>query len=968
VPQAGGSHFGRLGQIPVLVELRQYKTSVLDLIRQFLRRHKLRLESADIETLLDDGQFLLLVDGVNELPNEDAQRDLKTFRQNYPDTPMIFTTRDLGVGGDLGIEKKLEMQPLTEEQMQQFVRAYLPEQGEEMLRRLGGRLREFGQTPLLLWMLCIVFEQVGVIPKNLGSLFREFDKAYEKLKCDIPVSEGFRDWRFKLLRHLGFAMTQGESPRDPQLVISREEAESILGDFLQGKVPYSEKCAVDWLKDLLRLHLIELVIESGKEDRIRFRHQLFQEYYAAEYLLQRLRHLSDEKLKRDYLNYLKWTEPLTLMLALEEKEAQGLRVVKLAVDVDLQLGARLAGEVKPEFQEKTVGLILELDVPELLKIEFLGITRSECAIARLSQTLNHESPDICWSATNGLGKIGTEQAFSGLLKALEDPDVDVYTRAAEWLGYLGCRAALQGLRKKLADINSSIHERQFYSDLDARIWMSIVEAIGKLNKQEAISELHNKVLEGLDVPLNFFVACGAGKLLGQIDAEGAVPELLQALEDPSSHIRRQQAAVVLGEMGNKEAIPGLRKASLEDLEFSVRQSATEALANLDREAAIQRLLKELAEPNDANNRKWAAEILIKMNNQTVVPGLRELLNHPDENVSWSAAIALGQLSRKEALPSLIDRLKYDNCNVRGTAATVLGQLGNQQAIPALREALKDKHYSVRRSAAIALGQLGSEEAIPELLKALRHYHLPDGGMDVEALVKLDSQKVIIRGISNEELEKLGGEEAIKQWRWEYQNLSVRVKVAEALGKIDSKEAIKGLLEALNYLGFRTRWAAAIALGQLRKKEAIPELLEALKHSDDDFRQKVVEALVKLGNEEAIQELMKGLDAQDNSVRRIAAEALGKIGSPTTLYDLWQMRKTGREDLAYTIEAIQKRCQFYNLEVFNSPSVEEETKTGSEISKSSTYIFHQPVGNLNTGDVNIHGDQIGIERNQLNNKD
>jgi hypothetical protein len=81
-----------------------------------------------------------------------------------------------------------------------------------------------------------------------------------------------------------------------------------------------------------------------------------------------------------------------------------------------------------------------------------------------------------------------------------------------------------------------------------------------------------------------------------------------------------------------------------------------------------------------------------------------------------------------------------------------------------------------------------------------------------------------------------------------------------------------------------------------------------------------------------------------------------------------MRKTGREDLAYTIEAIQKRCQFYNLEVFNSPSVEEETKTGSEISKSSTYIFHQPVGNLNTGDVNIHGNQIGIERNQLNNKD
>lgn len=66
---------------------------------------------------------------------------------------MIFTTRDLSIGGDLGIEKKLEMQPLSEDQMLEFVRAYVPEQAEQMLRQLKDRLRELGQTPLLLWML-----------------------------------------------------------------------------------------------------------------------------------------------------------------------------------------------------------------------------------------------------------------------------------------------------------------------------------------------------------------------------------------------------------------------------------------------------------------------------------------------------------------------------------------------------------------------------------------------------------------------------------------------------------------------------------------------------------------------------------------------------------------------------------------------------------------------------------------------
>ena len=418
-------------RLPVLVELRQYKTSVLDLIRQFLRRHKLRLESADIERLLDDGQFLLLVDGVNELPNEDARRDLKTFRQNYPNTPMIFTTRDLGVDGDLGIEKKLEMQPLTEEQMQQFVRAYLPEQGEEMLRRLGDRLQEFGQTPLLLWMLCSLYKQTGNVPPNLGLVFRCFAQSYDgKIKDDVPVSGESRRWWQELLQHLAFEMMQGETRTELRVTIDKREAEAIFEKFLQGKVDYPATRAKEWLEDLLKHHLIQVV----SNEQIEFRHQLLQEYYAAECLLQQLPNISNEKLKRDYLNYLKWTEPLALMLALQEKEAQAVRVVELALKVDLALGARLAGEVKREFQEKTVGLILELNVPELLKIEFLGITKSGYGVAFLShRLLQNEDSVVRRRAASALGEIKDTQAVQALIQALNDEDSDVRRSAVSAL-------------------------------------------------------------------------------------------------------------------------------------------------------------------------------------------------------------------------------------------------------------------------------------------------------------------------------------------------------------------------------------------------------------------------------------------------------------------------------------------------------------------------------------------------------
>ena len=99
----------------------------------------------------------------------------------------------------------------------------------------------------------------------------------------------------------------------------------MLAAFLHGKVDYPTQRAKEWLEDLLEHHLLQ---RTG-QDELEFHHQLLQEYYAAEALLHRLPQLSDEQLKRDYLNYLKWTEPVALMLAMVEEEAQALQVVKV---------------------------------------------------------------------------------------------------------------------------------------------------------------------------------------------------------------------------------------------------------------------------------------------------------------------------------------------------------------------------------------------------------------------------------------------------------------------------------------------------------------------------------------------------------------------------------------------------------------------------------------------------------------
>jgi predicted NACHT family NTPase len=101
---------GGEGKIPVLVQLKSNRP-ILEAIRAEFRQGKLSVSTEQIDHWLLDGKIFLLLDGVNEIPSEELRQQLQQFREDNPHTPMIFTTRDLAVGGDLGIEQKLECAP-----------------------------------------------------------------------------------------------------------------------------------------------------------------------------------------------------------------------------------------------------------------------------------------------------------------------------------------------------------------------------------------------------------------------------------------------------------------------------------------------------------------------------------------------------------------------------------------------------------------------------------------------------------------------------------------------------------------------------------------------------------------------------------------------------------------------------------------------------------------------------------------
>ena len=841
---------GIQGKIPVLVELRYYQTSVLELVRNFLKRHGVLLDSTDIEKLLFEGQLLLLIDGVNELPSEAARVDLTQFRRDYQKTtPMIFTTRDLGVGSDLGIEKKLEMQPLSPDQIEEFVRKYLPDKGEQMLTQLGDRLRELGETPLLLMMLCSLFQNKGEIPSNLGLVFRSFTQFYsDNIKQDVNVSEESREFWPDLLQQLGFVMTTGNNPKEITVAIPKTKAQEILADYLRQKnFTDPDVRARTWLKDLLNHHLLQ---QSG--ELIEFRHQLIQEYYTAESLLKQLPSLSDQDLQQNYLNYLKWTEPLVLMLQLVDDEAQAERVVRLGLAVDWQLGARLAGAVKPEFQEQTVGLVVGLDISKFFKVELLGITASDRAIPELSQYLDDEDYSVRRSTAYALGKIGTEVAIDPLIKCLDDEDYDVRRMAADALEEIGTEAVIEPLIQCLDHNHSSVRNRAVYA----------LEKIGK----EAVIKPLIKCLDHDD----YYLASRAADALGKIGTEVAIEPLIKCLDHNDSYLR-SRAVEALGQIGTEVAIDPLIKC-LKDYDYLVRVNAAEALGKIGTEVAIYSLIKCL-DDDDYLVRKSAAEALEKIGTEAVIDPLIKCLDDEKYFVRRIAASFLGKNGTEVAIEALIKCLNDPDSDVREMATDALEKIMTDMGIYRLIKCLENHEPAVRSSAAYALGEIGTEVAINPLIKCL------------------DDEDYWVRVNAAEALGEIGTEVAINPLIkcLDDENYWVRSSAAYALGEIGTEVAINPLIKCLDDDHSDVRTSAAYALGEIGTEVAINQLIKCL---DDNYfvRSIAAEALEEIGTEAIITKLINILN--------------NKEFKGTNNDEIFQATLN-------IVKAIQKRYKFYN---------------------------------------------------------
>jgi HEAT repeat protein len=269
------------------------------------------------------------------------------------------------------------------------------------------------------------------------------------------------------------------------------------------------------------------------------------------------------------------------------------------------------------------------------------------SIDPLISVLNHNHPNVRWSAAVALGKIGDAKAVEPLVAVLKDGDYHVRWSAAEALVKIGSPSVdplIVALKNSRSDV------RQL-----------IVELFGKIGDIQAV-------------------------------------EPLTAVLNDSNCGVRQSTAGVLDKLGWKSPTDAASVAywiAKRDWERCVEMGAL----------CVEPLMVVLKD-RDVDVRQSAARVLGKIGDPKVVDSLIAALKDNESDVRRSAAEALGEIGCAKATDPLVAALKDITSDVRRSATESLGKIGDPKAVDPLLVVLKDGDCHVRQSVANALDKLG----------------------------------------------------------------------------------------------------------------------------------------------------------------------------------------------------------------------------------------------------------------------
>ncbi len=235
------------------------------------------MDAGQLAHLMSENRLRLVIDAVNECPDDfrvAAIQNIGIFLAEHPTVPAVISTRHPKELSALHLPV-FHVRPMDEEHRLHYLERYLQDGGlaKKLLLQLGGMPggETVAENPMLLRLVVEVYKKSPEkrLPNGRAGLYRRSLRAWYKRENEKAEKSGTKlQWNrrqiFELLAKLAFKSRQlgyRDVPLDSLPGVWGKGAENQLEALCQGPIIYCDN------------------------EFVRFRHETFQEYLCAEYLV-----------------------------------------------------------------------------------------------------------------------------------------------------------------------------------------------------------------------------------------------------------------------------------------------------------------------------------------------------------------------------------------------------------------------------------------------------------------------------------------------------------------------------------------------------------------------------------------------------------------------------------------------------------------------------------------------------------
>lgn len=284
------------GIVPIFVMLKDYDVnseSLFDYLYTKIHNFGTGVSRAHLQSLLERGECLLLLDGLDEIGTKYAEafeKKLEEFTDRFPDNQYVVSSRPHRTFSAYSRFTILKIRPFTRPQALALVDklecnaddcAIKEEFRGQLESRLYDTHRQFAENPLLLTIMYMTYELFRNVPSKMHLFYRD---AYNALSQNHDALKGLKRPSLTGLTADDFAEWLAEfcarTYYDEKYEFSEPEFAEYFNSLSMHEKHIGSPIEVKAFRDDLCGNLCLMYYESGK---YHFTHRSFQEYFCALY-------------------------------------------------------------------------------------------------------------------------------------------------------------------------------------------------------------------------------------------------------------------------------------------------------------------------------------------------------------------------------------------------------------------------------------------------------------------------------------------------------------------------------------------------------------------------------------------------------------------------------------------------------------------------------------------------------------